>query len=384
MHVAGTNGKGSTTVTLEALLRATGRRVGKYTSPHLIDFRERIVVDGEPIDGDRVARFIEAHRASIERIGVTFFEATTALAFQHFAECGVDVAVVETGLGGALDATNVVIPEVALVTSIGIDHVEFLGHTREAIAREKAGIFKAGRPAAIGDPDPAIADLLAQHAARIGAAPVATLLGHGWPADVRIDADGTNFTLPGRDGQRRRWTTPLVGRHQAANTAVALLAHDLMGEAYALDDGARQSALTSVRLPGRFQRRGRMILDVAHNPDGARVLARTLAEVAPRRPVTAVLAVLADKDWEGIMAALAPEVDRFILTTAPSAPAGRVWDPASAGEIAAQCGWRCSVVPRLEDAMAEAEREDGTVLVTGSFHTVGDVLARLPEASRAG
>ena len=384
MHVAGTNGKGSTTVALEALLRATGRRVGKYTSPHLIDFRERIVVDGEAIPGDRVGAFVEEHQAAIERIGVTFFEATTALAFQYFAECGVDVAVVETGLGGALDATNVVMPEVAVVTSIGIDHVEFLGPTRELIAREKAGIFKPGRPAAIGDADPAIAELLVGHAARVGAAPVATLLGRGWPADVALDADGTSFTLADGVGGRRRWRTPLIGRHQAANTAIALLAHELLGPAFALDDEARQAALGSVRLPGRFERRGRMILDVAHNPDGARVLARALAEVAPLRPVTAVVAVLADKDWEGIIAALVPEVDRFILTTAPSAPAGRAWDPAAAAELAARHGWRCSVAVSLDEALAEAERGDGTVLVTGSFHTVGDVLARLPQAPRAG
>ena len=161
-HIAGTNGKGSVAATLDALLRREGRAVGRYTSPHLVDFRERMLIDGQPIASDAIVEFIERWTPSIERIGATFFEATTAMAFELFAAAGADDVVVETGLGGRLDATNVVEPLVAGVTMIGIDHTEFLGTTVESIAREKAGIFKRGAGAVIGEPDPAIASLLGE------------------------------------------------------------------------------------------------------------------------------------------------------------------------------------------------------------------------------
>lgn len=384
VHLAGTNGKGSTATMIEALLRARGLRVGKYTSPHLVDFRERIVVDGIPIPGDRVSRFVDEELPAIERLEITFFEATTALAFLYFAEMGVDAAVIETGLGGRLDSTNVIVPSVAVVTSIGIDHVEYLGSTREAIAVEKAGIFKAGAAAAIGDSDPAIASLLGDRARAAGSEPVETLLARGWPRDIVVSDAGTSFTLPAADGTARRWRTPLVGRHQAANTALALLAHDLLGADLRLEPDACQAALDGVRLPGRFQRLGDFILDVAHNPDGSAVLAATLARVQPPRPLVTVLAVLADKDWRGMMAQLAPHTDLFVLTTAPTAPANRLWDPQAAHAVAAAAGWASVVEPELGAALALARREGATVLVTGSFHTVGDALARLPATSRAG
>jgi dihydrofolate synthase/folylpolyglutamate synthase len=175
LHVAGTNGKGSVCATLDALLRARGLRTAKYTSPHLVDFTERFVIDGAAVDARYVVEFIERWTPEVERLGATFFEATTAMAFHYFAESGVDVAVVETGLGGRLDSTNVVRPLVAGVTSIGIDHVEYLGDTREAIAAEKAGIFKAGVPAASGEPDPAIDALLATLARDRGASRMASV-----------------------------------------------------------------------------------------------------------------------------------------------------------------------------------------------------------------
>ncbi|HEX6315359.1 MAG TPA: Mur ligase family protein, partial [Gemmatimonadaceae bacterium] len=162
-HVAGTNGKGSVCATLEAILRARGLSVGKYTSPHLVDFRERFLVDGRAVDEAYVVDFISRWTPEVERTGATFFEATTAMAFDWFARSEVDVAVIETGLGGRLDSTNVVRPVAAGVTAIGIDHVEYLGTTRESIAFEKAGIFKGGAAAVIGEPDSSIADLLEEH-----------------------------------------------------------------------------------------------------------------------------------------------------------------------------------------------------------------------------
>ncbi|MFM8781910.1 MAG: bifunctional folylpolyglutamate synthase/dihydrofolate synthase, partial [Gemmatimonadota bacterium] len=172
IHIAGTNGKGSVCASLETVLRRQGFRVGTYTSPHLVDFRERFRIDGAPIDEAPIFDFLERWTPRVETLGVTFFEATTAMGFQLFADAQVDIAVIETGLGGRLDATNVVRPLVAGVTSIGFDHMEWLGETLPQIAREKAGIFKAGVPAIVGELDLAVRRVLAEEAARRGAAPV--------------------------------------------------------------------------------------------------------------------------------------------------------------------------------------------------------------------
>jgi dihydrofolate synthase/folylpolyglutamate synthase len=377
-HVAGTNGKGSTCATLDALLRARGLRVGRYTSPHLVDFRERIVVGGVPMAEDEVVAWVERWTPTCERLGATFFEATTAMAFDHFARSGVDAAVVEVGLGGRLDATNVLVPLAAGVTSIGIDHAELLGPTREAIAGEKAGIFKPGVPAVLGEPDEAIRAVLASHAAERGATPVVDVPSSYPVRDVRPVPSGTRFTLA-RDGEEAELVTPLVGRFQAGNAALAVAMLDAAGPAWRCGPLAAEvgPALATVRLAGRFDRRGPWIFDVAHNPDGAGVLAETVAAVAPAAPVVALLTVLEDKDWRGIMAALARVVERFVLTRAPTAPASRAWDPAVALAFARERGWPAVLEPDFGRALALAPTLGATVLVTGSFHTVGDAMVRL-------
>jgi dihydrofolate synthase/folylpolyglutamate synthase len=383
LHIAGTNGKGSVCATLDALLRAKGLRVGRYTSPHLVDFRERFLVDGRPARSGEIVDFVERWTPEVERLGATFFEATTAMAFELFARAEVDVAVIETGLGGRLDSTNVVHPLVAAVTSIGIDHIEYLGDTREAIAAEKAGIFKRGVPAVIGESEPAIRDLLAAMARERGASAVRIASVECRPRDISVAHDGTRFTLTLGD-ESRELHTPLTGTHQASNAAVALLALDAGGAPYATALGDAARALEAVRLPGRFQEVGKYVFDVAHNPDGAAVLARTLGAVGAERPVVALLTVLSDKDWRGMMEALAPRVDAFVLTCAPTAPASRAWDPRDAGRLAEERGWRAAVVPDFDEALALADREGATVLVTGSFHTVGDAMARLQVDPLAG
>ncbi|HEX5580529.1 MAG TPA: Mur ligase family protein, partial [Gemmatimonadaceae bacterium] len=363
---------------------ARGLRVGKYTSPHLVDFRERIVVDGVPMPAEAVARFVETHLATIERTEATFFEATTAMALEHFARSAVDVAVIETGLGGRLDSTNVVTPLAAVVTTIGLDHTEYLGPTLRDIAREKAGIFKPGVPAVVAEPDSEVAGWLADHARQAGASEVRLLREEGWPSDVVVTPEGTSFTLAEADGASARYHTPLIGRHQAANTAAALLTLDVLGPPYALDVDERRAALERVRVAGRFERVGRLVLDVAHNPDGAEVLARTLATVPVPRPLVAVVCVLGDKDWRAMLARLAPHVDLFVATQAPTAPRNRAWDPAEAAAYAAAQGWRVLLEPDFDAALVGAEAEGATVLVTGSFHTVGDAMARLPAAHAVG
>lgn len=376
IHVAGTNGKGSVVATCEALLRARGLVVGRYTSPHLVDFRERVTVNGQPIFEEEVLEFLERWIPTAEEMGATFFEVTTALAFDWLAKREVDLAVIETGLGGRLDSTNVLTPRVATVTSIGLDHADLLGDTLEAIAREKAGIFKAGVPAVIGEPAPAIRELLAKCAKEAAATPVVVLDDDYTISNVEVSTRGTSFTLlDGKDGQHI--TTPLLGEHQARNTATAIATLAAIGNEYLPPPGEISKALAGVFLPGRFERRGKVIFDVAHNPDGARTVTETIRAINPPSPRTALVAVLADKDWRGIIRELAPAVDRFVFTNAPSAPAERRWDPAEARSFAKARGIEADLEPDMDAALALGQERSETLLVTGSFHTVGDAMSRL-------
>jgi dihydrofolate synthase/folylpolyglutamate synthase len=375
-HVAGTNGKGSVISTLETLLRGQGLRVGKYTSPHLIDFRERIAVNGVPMSESDVVDFIERWTPDVERLGATFFEATTAMAFDHFVRQQVDVAVIEVGLGGRLDSTNVITPVAAAVSSIGIDHVQYLGDTLELIAREKAGIFKRGIPAVIGEPDPSLRAFLASLAREAGADPVRVVADEWKVSDISVALDGTRFTLNTHAGTRRLHTT-LIGRHQALNAATALAMLESAGAPYAAAAIEPSEALARVRIAGRFQSVGNIIFDVAHNPAGCAVLCETLAAVQPTRPLTCLMTALRDKDWQAMMTTLAPLVDRFVLASPPSVPADRAWTLAEALEFAVGKGWRATAEPDFDRALADARTGTGTTLITGSFHTVGDAMARL-------
>jgi dihydrofolate synthase/folylpolyglutamate synthase len=376
IHVAGTNGKGSVVATCEALLRARGLVVGRYTSPHLVDFRERVTVNGRPIFEKEVLEFLKHWIPTAEEMGATFFEVTTALAFDWLARQEVDIAVIETGLGGRLDSTNVLTPRVTTVTSIGLDHTDLLGDTLEAIAREKAGIFKPMVPAVIGEPTPEIRELLAKCAKDTEAKPVTVLDEHYEIANVEVSSSGTSFSLRhGTDDQHL--TTPLLGAHQARNTATAIATLAAMGSEYLPRPAEIANALSKVFLPGRFQRTGKIIFDVAHNPDGARTIAETIRAVNPPSPRTALVAVLADKDWRGIIRELAPAVDRFVFTTAPSAPDERKWDPAEAATFAKAQGFRADLEPDLDVAIVRGQENSETLLITGSFHTVGDAMSRL-------
>lgn len=376
VHVAGTNGKGSVVASVEALLRAGGMRVGRYTSPHLIDFRERITVDGIPITEAAVLEFLQEWIPAAEELGATFFELTTALAFDWFVKQDVDIAVIETGLGGRLDSTNVLTPRVATVTSIGLDHTDLLGNTLESIAREKAGIFKRGIPAVIGEPSPPIRSLLEHCASEAGAHPIVVVDDEYSIDDVALASRGTSFTMAhGRD--RYRISTPLIGAYQARNTAVAVATVAALGDDQIPPASRISSALSKVFLPGRFQVRGNIIFDVAHNPAGARTIAETLRTLNPPKPLTALVAVLADKDWRGIIQELAPLIDRFLFTNAPSAPPERRWDPAQALAFARSQGFEADLDAELGAALERGETGSGTLIITGSFHTVGDAMSRL-------
>lgn len=376
LHLAGTNGKGSSVATADALLRSRGIRAGRYTSPHLVDFRERIAVNGEPITEDEVLSFVDEWTPTVERLGASFFEATTALALAHFAHAGVQVAVVETGLGGRLDSTNVVRPLAAGVTSIGFDHMEYLGDTLEAIAREKAGIFKAGVPAVIGEPDAVVRGYLARDARGASAKPVRVVVEESEISELAITPNGTRFRLRAL-GDDRIVETPLIGKHQAANFVFTLALLDAAGSPFAVPLAEAAESVRQVRLPGRFQRTGGWIFDVAHNPDGAMTLASSLRLVEHDRPVVALLCILGDKDWRAMLDALAPVVARFVLTNAPTAPGNRAWSLDDAVAYARGKDYAVVAEPDFDRALAAAEKGAGTVLVTGSFHTVGDAMARL-------
>ena len=375
-HVAGTNGKGSTVATLDAMLRGSGLRVGRYTSPHLVDFSERVVVDGSPMPQSAITMWLDQWEPEMTRLGATFFEATTAMALDWFAVQRVDVAVVEVGLGGRLDATNLVEPLAAAVTQIGFDHLEFLGDTLQAIAGEKAGIYKRAAVAVVGEGQPEIRALLTTRAEHVGANPI-LVTGRDWQVrDISVGGTGTSFTLVTPDSERRL-TTPLIGEFQAHNASVALAMLRGAGGRWREIERHAAELLPGVRLAGRFHRAGPWLFDVAHNADGAATVAANLLEVGAPLPVSAVLCVLRDKDWAGILRAVSRVATHIVVTMAPTAPVARVWN---LDEVMAWAAVEGLPMQRVDDfalALEQARERAATVLVTGSFHTVGDAMERL-------
>jgi dihydrofolate synthase/folylpolyglutamate synthase len=371
IHVAGTNGKGSVSTLIAEALRASGLRVGLYTSPHLVSFRERIQVDGVPISEAAVAAWTSQLEPAIAASDATFFEATTAIALAHFAARDVDIAVIEVGLGGRLDSTNVITPLVSVVTHIALDHQKYLGDTVDEIAAEKAGIAKPGVPLVVGEADTELAEMLVRAAEIVVEGP-----------ELQEERAGGHF-LPVVVSAGALWTGSLglIGEHQRRNAAVAeaVLGQLPMGLRPSRD--AIASAFARARVPGRFDRRGKWLFDVAHNPDSMAALAVALTGVRPPRPIHALVSILGDKDWPEMLVTLDEAIDAGFLTIAPSADTRR-WDLgwlerwlADPARPAAHARWR--LVPDFEQALREVQVGAGTVLVTGSFHTVGDVMQAL-------
>ncbi len=375
-HVAGTNGKGSVVATLCALLRSKGLNVGRYMSPHLVDFRERVYAGDQPVSEEYILEALARGGSDFERMDATFFEITTAIAFEYFAASNVDVAVIETGLGGRLDATNVIHPVVAGITSIAMDHQEFLGDSERSIAREKAGIFKQRVPAVIGKVSAEARAGVDEVIQRAGFDPVIDAAALYRTSGVHVGPEGTTFTVE-HEGERRTMTIGLTGAAQADNAAVALAMLRAAKSPWSVDLDEAARVLPQVQLPGRFQRVGHCILDVAHNPEGMRSLVATLSEIRPPEPVSAVVGILADKDWRGILLALSGKVERIVLVAPPSAPPTRAWNPVEAEEFARSNGMNCAFEPDFSVAVANAAGSTGTTLITGSFHTVGDALVEL-------
>ncbi len=359
IHIGGTNGKGSTSALVAQALRSAGHRVGLYTSPHLCSFRERIQVNGQPVSREAVAAWVDHLRPDIEALNATFFEVTTAIALADFAARGAAIAVVEVGLGGRLDSTNVLLPMVSAVTHVALDHQKYLGDTIEQIAIEKAGIAKPGIPFVIGEPDPHLAALLTEAG--------------------RLACNGQEYH-PVLMGATESWDQQLglSGIHQRRNAAVAatILSHLPAGirpnQADILDGFSR------TKVAGRFDRRGKWLFDVAHNPDGMRTLVAALKVEEVPGPVHAMVSILGDKAWAEMLVELDQGVDFGVLTIAPSADSRR-WELswlerwlADPDRPPARARWQLE--PDFDRALALVESGAGTILVTGSFHTVGDVM----------
>lgn len=391
LHVGGTNGKGSTAAFLAAVLEETGRRIGLYTSPHLCTFRERIRIAGEPIGEAALLEAAHALWPAIMREGASFFEATTAIAFQAFAEAGVEVAVVEVGLGGRLDATNVIVPEVVALTNVALDHAEYLGEELEAVAAEKAGIIKPDVPVVTTATDPVVLEVFRRRAAEVGA-PLDEVAGgeleaNGGvvPGSVQVETKGTAFRVRTDEWGELELRTRLVGVHQAQNAALALRALERLSDELRPDRDAVVRGIARARLDGRMQieRRegGTWVFDVAHNPAGVEALIGTLGRLRLPEPLVFVVGVLGDKDWAAMVPPLRELADFVVLTSPASAPEERRWEPETVRDRLG--GEGIEVVAELEQALerARAMAAGGTVVVTGSFHTVGDALLALGLAS---
>jgi len=368
LTVGGTNGKGSTCAMLEAVLSSAGYRTGLYTSPHLLRYNERVRIAGrEAGDGALCEAFAAVERAR-GTVPLTYFEFGTLAAFFLFSQENLEVLILEVGLGGRLDAVNVLDADCAILTSIGIDHVEFLGDSREAIGKEKAGIFRSGRPAVVADPRPPQSVL--EEIQRIGALPV--LLGR----DFGYVNQGTQWSCWGPAGKRSGLAHPVLrGVAQLRNASAAIAALDTLRERLPIAMQDVRRALAEVSLPGRFQvlaGRPQVVLDVAHNPEAAAVLAANLGDSGFAPETIAVFGMLKDKDIAGVVRAVAPRITRWHLATLPGprgATAAQLTDVLLGENIQAPAIEHPSVSRALAAARSEAGESD-KIVVFGSFLTV--------------
>jgi dihydrofolate synthase/folylpolyglutamate synthase len=381
--VAGTNGKGSTCALLEQMLLADGYRVAMYTSPHLLRYNERVRIDGvEASDAALRDAFaaVEAVRAGTP---LTYFEFGTLGALWLFARQRLDALILEVGLGGRLDAVNVVDPDVAVVTTVAIDHVDYLGATREDIGHEKAGIFRPAKPAICADPNPPSS--LIAHAAAIGA----TLVRIG--RDYGYTAQSAQWDYWGPGGARHGLPYPaLRGNYQLANASTALCAADALRDRIPLSMGAVRAALVGIEWPGRFQvlpGRPVTVLDVAHNPQAAHAFADNLGGMGFHPRTIAVFGIMSDKDIDAVIAPLIPRVDRWEVATLPP-PRGssaealrqRLQDAGVAPGAVREHVDPAAAYRAAREEAAEADR----IIVFGSFLTVAAVLAAKKRSGQAG
>lgn len=353
IHVAGTNGKGSVCAMIDSICRAQGYRTGLFTSPHLVSYRERIRLNGEMIEEQKVAEGLNAIRRTIEMWNPypTFFEITTALALDYFRKAECELIVLETGLGGRLDATNALTPIVSVLTPIGYDHQAWLGNTLKEIAGEKAGIIKPHIPVVSAKQEPAAEKVIRARAAE---------------CEAPLEFVTERYAAA---------SLALAGTHQKQNASLAIAA--LRRGGIATDQAAIARGLATVQWPARFQRwEERTIIDGAHNPASAQVLAETWREEFGAKRATIILAMLRDKDAAGIWRALAPIAQRVIL---PAIRTERALAPTEAEQMISSINplLQHSITPSVAEALASARATPEHILITGSLHFAGEALATL-------
>lgn len=399
IHLTGTNGKTSTSRMIDDLLRALDLRTGRFTSPHVERMAERISVDGEPLDDEAFVRAFNDVAPYMHLVDqaeahpLSFFEAVVGMAYAAFADAPVDVAVVEVGMGGSWDATNVIDADVAVVTPIAVDHANYLGGTPAEIAREKAGIIKPGSIAVLAQQSAEVATVLLERAAEVGATVAREGLEFGVVARAAA-VGGQVVTLQGLRGRYDDVFLPLYGAHQAQNAAAALAAVEAFlgaseGHSEPLGDDVVRGAFAEMTSPGRLEvvrRSPTIVLDAAHNPHGAEATAAALEDSFQFEPLIGVIGVMGDKDAEGLLAAFEPVLAHVVVTqnsTERAMPADQLAE--TAREVFGED--RVTVVPLLADAidaaaaLAESAGSDalssGAVLVTGSVVTVGEARVLL-------
>lgn len=400
IHIAGSNGKGSTAVFLTSVLRQSGMRVGLYTSPHLVDFSERIQVDGIPISSEKVVQLTEYIREVVERLiqkgelclgpnsqprpkdfdaekaTITFFEFTTAMAFLYFREAKAEVVVLETGLGGRLDATNVIDPLLSLITPISLEHQQYLGKTLMQIAAEKAGIIKPKRPLLTSARQPRVITLLRQRCRDLGS-PF-----YVWGEDFRARRQAPQvIDFKGRSHHWAGLRLGLTGSYQVVNASLALAAVEvLMESGFTIEEDQIRRGVAQVRWPGRLELIGqnpRILLDGAHNPGATRVLKKALQEGFPRRRLILVMGIMADKDIAKMMTHLVPLADFLILTRPKMDRAASLeYLRQQASAFQKPATEIADVGQALDHALTVACGDD-LVLVSGSLFTVGEARAHL-------
>ncbi len=377
--VGGTNGKGSTCAMAESILRQAGYRVGLYSSPHLVDFNERCRIDGVPADDETLIEQFEAVATARGDTPLTYFEFTTLAALRLFGRQPMDAAILEIGLGGRLDAVNIVDSDCAILTCVDVDHTEFLGPTREAIGWEKAHIFRRDRPAICSDPMPP--STVGEVAATIGAD--LWRFGH----DFRYSGDRTQWSYAGRTQRRSSLAFPaLRGANQLLNASGVLAALEALSDRLPVPQQAVRQGLATVELPGRFQilpGRPAVVLDVAHNPHAAAHLATNLDDMGFFPQTWAVFGMLRDKDIDGVIAKLRDRIDHWLVVDLPG-PRAASGEELEARLLAAGCAQGADrSVTRSADPLGalalarERASADDRILVFGSFLTVSDVLRDL-------
>lgn len=374
VHIAGTTGKGSTASFVASMLRQAEYTVGLYTSPHLVRFNERIQVNGAEISDQELKSLVREIRQKLKAASIqaTFFEFTTALAFLYFAKKKIDIAVIEVGMGGRLDATNVITPLVSVITNIGLDHTEFLGDSLLAIAAEKAGVIKPGVAVITGEKKKAVIDCLASIAKQKQSAFV--VMGH--VVTVRLNAatlSEQNFSVEGQI--KGDFTISLLGRHQLDNAVLALLTvNELRKQGWALAEEAVSAGLAAAVWPGRLQivhQRPLVVIDGAHNEDGFRALFEFL-ETQPRHDVL-VVALKKDKKLDVLLAKIVPLFRHVIVTQGSHEP----WPAEELGKLVQQHHPAVDIMPVAAEAIPaalQATPPDGLLLITGSLYMIGTAL----------